>query len=197
MKKLLLVLSVAVAFASTFSASCLALADEVSSVRISVAKKTGGFIAGVASGLVFHELGHEAMARFEGVDMRWSGTTNWRTSASPAAMRNIAIGGFGAQVLSTEIMLGVDAIPKDNAFILGWLAFNVLNVANYMIKDEVCGGYGDFETLRNNGMNTDFLKVGLLAHAALSAYRLYKNPKFIPYVGMARDELVLGLTWRW
>ena len=196
MKKLLLVLSVAVAFASTFSASCLALADEVSSVRISVAKKTGGFIAGVASGLVFHELGHEAMARFEGVDMRWSGT-NWRTSASPAAMRNIAIGGFGAQVLSTEIMLGVDAIPKDNAFILGWLTFNVLNVANYMIKDEVCGGYGDFETLRNNGMNTDFLKVGLLAHAALSAYRLYKNPKFIPYVGMARDELVLGLTWRW
>ncbi|MEK7471330.1 MAG: hypothetical protein AAB623_01630 [Patescibacteria group bacterium] len=193
MKKLFLTVVVVAILA--FSISCRA--DEVSLVRINVVKKTAGFVAGFASGLGFHELGHEAMAKLEGAEMHWS-DTNWSTNASPATLRNIAIAGFGAQILSTEVMLGTNIIPKDNSFVLGWLTFNILNTVQYVVTDNLRnGGYGDFETLRNNGGNTDLVKIGLLVHAVLSAYRLYKNPKFIPYVSATKDEFVLGLAWKW
>lgn len=196
MKKLSLILLLVV-IALMFSVSCC-YADEVSTARIAIVKKTGGFFGGLAAGLISHELlGHETMAKLEGADMHWNGT-KWSTNASPSALRNIAMAGFGAQVLSTEILLGVDAIPKDNSFVLGWLTYNILNAVYYTAADSLQkGGCGDFETLRNNGTNTDLVKIGLLAHAALSAYRIYKNPKFIPYVEFSRNELVLGLTWRW
>lgn len=190
------VMALVLAVALVFSASYCWAEDEVTAARISVAKKAGGFIAGAIAGLASHELGHEVVARFEGADMHWSGTS-WSTDTSPSALRNIAIAGFGAQVLSTEVILGVDAIPKDNAFVLGWLTFNILNTVQYAAMDSLQGGHGDFETLRKNGANTDLVKIGLLAHAALSAYRLYKNPKFIPYVQATKNELVLGLAWRW
>lgn len=187
-----LVLAVALAFSASY---CWA-EDEAAAARISAAKKAGGFIAGAIAGLASHELGHEAMARFEGANLRWNGA-NWSTSASPAALRNIVLSGFGAQVLSAEIMLGVNAIPKDNSFVLGWLAFNIAGSLAYVARDEWQRGYGDIETFRNSGGNADYLKVGLVAHSLFSAYRLYKNPAVMPYAQATKNEIVLGLSWRW
>lgn len=183
------------------SASCWA-EDEITAARVNTAKRAGWFVAGYLSGFGSHELHHAVIAKTEGVGMEWSGGVQfpgrWTAhSDDKEKIRRVAIAGFVGQVLSTEVILGIDAIPKNNAFILGWLAYNISNAVYYTAVDNLRGGYGDFESLRNNGMNTDLVKVGLLAEAAISAYRIYRNPKFIPYVQAAMDELVVGLSWRW
>ena len=168
--------------------------EQITEARINIAKKTVGFTAGFLAGLAFHELGHEVVGRLEGAEMHWSGT-EWNTNASPSDMRRIAIAGFGAQILSTEIILGVEDIPKDNAFVLGWLGYNILNGIYYVVQDQIhSDGYDDIKTLRNNGFDTTYLKIGLVLYSLVSAYRLYKNPKFAPYVGVTKNEIVLGFT---
>jgi hypothetical protein len=197
MKKILVILMtlVVVVFWSPYCRAGDATDAAVASARTEIVKKTGGLLAGVATGFLFHEAGHQIVAKLENVDMGWSGLLNPRWMAytdDREKFRRITFGGFGAQVLSTEVILGVDAIPKDNAFILGWLGFNILNTMLY-----VGGGNGDFKMLRENGVDTTYLGIGLAAYALLSAYRLYKNPAFVPYVQVAKDEFVLGVTWKW
>jgi hypothetical protein len=194
--------TVLLAFAVAFSAyPCWGDGDEVTAARIDVIKKVVGFAAGWQCGLLFHEAGHAVAARLENVGMDWSDMSDPRWTAqtdNKSKLRVIAAAGYGAEVFSSEVILGANVIPKDNAFILGWLAFDILNPLIYTLRDSLeKGGYGDMETLRNSGVNTDIVKVALLAHAALSAYRLYENPKFIPYVSATQSKIVLGLSWRW
>jgi len=168
--------------------------DEVTpaSARIDLAEKSTGFVGGMLAGLAFHELGHEAMAGIEGANMHWNGL-NWRTKASHQALRNIAISGFGAQVLSTEVLLDVKSIPKNNSFVIGWLTCNILNTLQYVAQDRLCGGgVGDFRCLRKNGMNVGYIEAGLVAHSLFSAYRLNKNSSFVSYVSLTRNEFILG-----
>lgn len=201
MKKFFLAVTVMAILALVFPATHCWAEDDVTAARISVAKKTAGFVAGLASGFLLHEAGHEIVGLVEGVHMSWSGGFDPRWTAytnDHEKLRRVAIAGFGAEIVSAEIILGVDAIPKDNAFVLGVLTYAILNPVIYLLRDNLQhGGYGDYETLRNNGANVDLIKVGMLAHAALSAYRLYKNPKFIPYVQVTKNEIAMGLTWRW
>ena len=177
----------------------LASAEEIgNSPRLNIAKKTTGFIAGWASGFFFHEAGHEIVARLEGVDMGWSGVFNTRWTvftSNKNKLRHIALAGFGAQIVSTEIILGIDQIPKDNAYVLGWLAFNVFNSFYYPLVNQLRGGYGDIETVRKTGIDTAYVEIGLIAHGLLTAYRVYNNPKFIPYVKATKEELILGISW--
>ena len=92
--------------------------------------------------------------------------------------------------------MGIEKIPKDNAFVFGWLGFNIINSLLYVLDNELRDGIGDLETLRATGVNTGFVEIGLVAHSILTAYRIYKNPKFIPYVRATRGELALGIGWR-
>jgi len=176
----------------------VALADEAAIARWTLAKKSTGFVGGFLSGFAFHELGHEVVARVEGVGMSWQGADNrWLADThDKGKLRNITLGGFGAQIISTEIILGVDKIPKDSAFVLGWLGFNILNSLLYVADNELRDGVGDLETLRATGVDTGFVEIGLVAHSILTAYRIYKNPKFIPYVRATRGELALGIGWK-
>jgi len=178
------------------ASSCFA--DETSaSARISLAEKSTGFVGGIVAGLVFHELGHQAVAELEGANMHWCGT-NWHTSAAPSALRDIAISGFGTQVLSTEILLGDTSIPKNNSFVIGWLTHNILNTLQYVVRDRLrSGGVGDFRCLRQNGVRVGYIEVGLVAHSLFSAYRLNKNPQFVPYISLTRDEFILGFKGTW
>ena len=56
---------------------------------------------------------------------------------------------------------------------------------------------GYFKFMRESGINTDVVKVVLLAYTAFSAYRVSKNPKIMPYFEIAKDELFFGLGWEW
>ncbi len=194
MKKLALVIVVMVFFGINIG---VVLADEVSEARWGLTKKGMGFAAGFASGFLFHEAGHEVVARAENVDMSWNGDNRWfAKTSSDSKLRNIAFAGFGAQVVSTEVILGIDKIPKDNAYVLGWLAFNVLNSFLYPLRNELQGGYGDLETLRRTGIDTGYVEIGMVAYGLLTAYRVYKNPKFIPYVKATKEEIIFGVGWR-
>lgn len=174
---------------------------ESNAARWSLVKKTGGLLGGLGTGYLCHAAGHQLMAsvegvdmswRFKGVNLSWSANTNSKTK-----LRDIALGGFGAQVVSTEIMLATDKIPKDNAFVLGWLGFNIFNSVRYVLSNEWSSGHGDLATLRNTGMDVRWLEAGLVAHAVLSGYRIYKDPKFIPYIRVTRQELGVAIGWQW
>lgn len=191
MKRLALLLAVMALLAG----NSIALADEAKEARWNLAKKGTGFVGGLVSGFLFHEANHEIMARIEGADMSWSGG-RWTARTSGGSLRNIAWAGFGAQVVSTEVILGFDKIPKDNAYVLGWLTYNVFNFFLYPVRNELQGGYGDLETLRKTGVDTGYVEVGMIAYGLLTAYRIYHNPKFIPYVRATKGEIVMGIGWK-
>jgi hypothetical protein len=173
--------------------------DTAITARIIVAKKITGFTAGYLAGYAFHDAGHFLVALIEDAKQpHISGATFKSIPSNPESSRHIAIGGFSAQILSTEIILDIDAIPKDNSFVLGWLTFNIMNTVSYVIADTISNDIcEDFKSLRTKGVNTDIIKVALLAHTALSVYRIYKNPKFIPYVNITKNEVIAGLAWQW
>ena len=180
---------------------------EVSEARWSLLKKTGGFLGGLVTGFVFHELGHETMARFDGANITWSagsdyikGTTH---NYSEASLRRIELAGFGAQIISTETLLFFEGIPKDNAFVLGWLGYNVISTFTYILSDQLLSpdGVGDFKSLRTQAGvsrgDVNLLQLGLVAHAALTTYRVFKNPKIKPYISATGREIVIGVGWSW
>jgi len=191
MKKYIFVILVSVLFSSLASAEL-----SPSEARWNIAKKTGGFTAGVASGFVFHELGHYAMAQAEGVDIHWLGDSWWVPEASASEHRNISAAGFGAQVLSTEVILRTDRIPKDNSYVLGWLAYNIANQILYPLRNEFSpNGHGDLATYEKYGGNVEVLEIGLVAHAIWSFYRLKNNPDTPFYIRTTRDEVRVGFSW--
>lgn len=215
MKKMI----VAVAIIVVFSATAASWAEEkfilgnksldASEARWSLLKKTGGFIGGWASAFVVHELGHQAMASLNGTHITWSAgggypqNIKWTAyNYSESSLRQITLAGFGAQIISAEALLFFDEVPKDNAFVLGWLGYHVINTLAYVLVDRLSqDGIGDFKTLRAQaGMSrgeVNLLELGLVAHAALTTYRVFKNPKVKPYVKTTGREIVVGIGWLW
>jgi len=164
--------------------------------RWGLTKTAGGFTAGFISGLVSHELGHEVVARQEGVDIEWSGTNWYADNASASEHRNISIAGFGMQVLSTEIILRSKSIPKDSSYVLGWLTYNIANQILYPLQNELSSsGYKDLANYENYGGNVKVLEVGLIAHAIWSFYRLKNNPDTPLFISVTRNEVRIGLGW--
>jgi len=165
--------------------------------RWGLAKKAGGFTAGFVSGLAFHELGHEIIARHENADIEWN-STNWYVSnAKSSELRNISTAGFAMQVLSTEVILRSESIPKDSSYVLGWLMYNIVTQITYPLQNELSSsGYKDLDTYEKNGGNVKVLEVGLIAHAIWSFYRLKSNPDTPFFIRATRDEVRVGLGWK-
>jgi len=164
----------------------------------SIAKKAVGFVGGLVAGGFSHEAGHQIMAWVEGADMSWRYDGSWTTNAEGGKLNRIVLSGWGAEVLITEALLTTDKIPKDSPFFLGTLTYYILHPFAYVLLQELKeDGYGDFKTLKKEGMDIRWLEIGLVAHSILSTYRVYKNPKFIPFVKATADEFVVGIGWRW
>jgi len=127
------------------------------------------------------------------------GQFRWRARTEGRKLRNVALGGFTSEILSSEIILGYDGIPKDNPFVLGYMFFNIVNPIGYTLG--ISGsptGNGDLKTAEKNGLNGDYVKTILVSHALLSAYRLYyKKHGFLPFIKTTDEEIVAGLSWRW
>jgi len=177
------------------------ISSEIISLEDKRKKEIQKFIAlfilgGVTSGVV-HEVGHIIVARAEDVKLDFiddGGNLVFSPSAR-SKYRNISIAGFGAQGLGQELIFATDTI---NAFTIGYTAFYAINNIAYIIADSISGdGYKDFIMMRENGINTDFVKALLLAHTAFTIYRLYKNPKFkiLPFVNVNKDEMMAGVFY--
>jgi hypothetical protein len=155
------------------------------------------FMLGGVTSEVVHEAGHIIVARAENVKLDFiddEGNLIFSPSAR-SKHRNISIAGFGAQGLGQELIFATDTI---NAFTIGYTAFYAINNIAYIIVDSISeAGYKDFIMMRENGINTDFVKALLLAHTAFTIYRLYKNPKFkiLPFVNVSKDEVIAGVVY--
>jgi hypothetical protein len=180
------------------------------------------FGLGGLAGAAGHELGHEIMARIEGVELDWDlKRGRWRTyEQNSSKLRRIAVAGFGTQILGSEIVLNSKAIPKKNPFVLGYMVWNILNPIKYTASHEFgWRSHGDLTVLEKNGGNVALTEGVIVAHALWSAWRLYKifykdgdDRSPLPaanYLSIAGAQVapfllskknggfMLGITWQW
>lgn len=164
-------------------------------------KETAKFGAGFASGVLAHETGHYLVAKAEGMDnvkIHPTKVTYEYDKYSKSAERNIAMAGFGADIIGSEIVMSNDKLfPKDNNFVLGYLAWTMIEPLSYTLRHELSSnGYGDLKGLDETGIDARAVEVGLIAHAALTYYRLKKNPDFPLYVEAGPDRVFANWKWR-
>lgn len=164
-------------------------------------KESLKFGAGFASGILSHEVGHYIVAKIEGMDnirFRSTKVTYEYDEYCKSKKRNVAFGGFGADILSSEILMSNDRLfPKDNSFVLGWLAWTMFEPISYTLRHELSSnGYGDLKDLEDTGVDARVVEAGLIAHGILTYYRLSKNPDFPLYVRASSDKVYVGAKWR-
>jgi len=116
MKKLL-VITVILVMVVVFPTLTFAAGDMVngsltrSQARWNLAKKIIGLGAGFIAGGLFHEIGHYTVAKIEGmksVRIYPTKVTYRYKEYSKTKSRNISLGGFEADILSSEILLSSD-----------------------------------------------------------------------------------------
>ncbi len=142
------------------------------------------FVAGGLTGLAIHEGAHYATAKMYGMDPGYSIAAPFEVSLNNYGDQSsnekaiVAGSGLVAQTIATELILGLDSIPKDDPYVLGALTFAILDNIRYGLVPGVRGGENDVAHLDENGVNGKAVQVALLAHSASSIYRLLKNEDF-------------------
>ncbi len=163
------------------------------------------FALGVGSGYVIHEAAHQAVAEVNGTPFKWQkgfGST-WVTSnnTSNSERYELASAGLASQVLSTEIILNTKDIPKDNEYVIGLLAFNVINALLYAVDDGILhpnDNYGDIEMMDKAGLDRDYVISFLVVHSLYTVYRVYYKTDIPVYMSMNKNEIKMGVTiFRW
>lgn len=145
----------------------------------------GLFMLGIAASIAYHELAHLIMARALGVEFKWPATgfdgpllPHWDLGEASQGRRvAIASVGFAAHIISTEVILLVPQIPKDNLFVLGFLLAGIVNNLLYPVSDAMSlaitgTGYGDIQVLRENGWRGPQAHIPLIAHSLFALARL-------------------------
>jgi hypothetical protein len=176
----------------TFSAAIIALSHSL--LGEDTVCDWASFMAGMGLSVVgVHEAGHTAAALALGYPMR---TIHYQFSS--VEVDGLALGshddkvvkmsGFAAQAISTEVILGVKAIPKDSWFVAGILAGNILHPIAYVIRAET--GYArDFEgfSIRDKRI----AEALVLGHAFFTAYRVYSNKDFPIFITSSGRDISL------
>ena len=178
------------------ASSCTSQSTE----RVS-AIETGKFGAGIAAGIAGHELGHYAVGKLQGMDnvrIRPFKTTYSYEKYDESKDRNFLLGGFASDIIGSEIVMSNDKLfPKDNNFVLGYLAWTMFEPISYTLRHEFGweGENGDLRGLEETGMNVEYLEIGMIAHSALTYYRLRHNPSSPLYVEASPSKVLLGAKW--
>jgi len=154
-----------------------------------IAKEGSLLILGITSGFAFHELGHQAVAEVKGIDMKWKLNGNWDSDRKDQV---VSLAGFGAQILSTEVMLNTN-INKKNSYVFGWLAYNVIGAIQYTIANEIARTRGQKHNDFQNIKTDRFVEAVIVSHALFTAYRVYKNKDYPVWIGVSRDKVIVGL----
>jgi hypothetical protein len=141
----------------------------------------GLFMLGFATSAAWHELGHFIMTKCLSVSFTWP-ASGWDGILMPLwkippetpqdKVIPIALAGFIFDAVSTEVILWVPQIPKDNMYVLGYLAHSIFNNLLYPLTDVIRGGYGDIHTYRQAGGPPAALYVPLMLHSLLAMARL-------------------------
>ncbi|MDY6905944.1 MAG: hypothetical protein SWH61_14805 [Thermodesulfobacteriota bacterium] len=155
------------------------------------------FSAGMVSAFMVHEAAHELVANATGNSLSWDpGTLNqpiqFREDAdSSTDAMYINAAGLTAQLVGTEIILDVDKINKDDAFVRGMVAWNILNPISYALdywfinrtnKKKTNGYEGDLQGIEyHKGEDTaNVFAASIVAVSLVHGYRFIKTQDWAP-----------------
>lgn len=168
-------------------------ADETEITMLSVFK----FAGGVASAFMIHEGAHFAVAKITGTHLDWEvGNYNQPLAFTENAKNDsdgVAVysAGLVAQVLGSEIILDVDRINKNDAFIRGMMAWNIINPIMYALdywfihisNDRNGDSYqGDLQGIEHysSERTANIFAASMAALATLQGYRFLKTQSWAP-----------------
>ena len=173
---------------------CLpAAAGEASQEDFSALKFAGGILTAYA----IHESGHLLAAAITGTDLTWDAgtynqplgfTENAQTDGAGLAVHSA---GLIAQAVGGEVILQTDRIDKNNNFVRGMMAWNVINPiiytfdywfihrANQSDKDTFQGDIKGVEHYSNESLANGFA-LSMAAIATFQGYRFLQTQTWAP-----------------
>lgn len=150
----------------------------------------GLILLGFVSAIAWHEFSHFVVAKIAGTEFEWPVggfdgplLPRWKIppSASARARAWIAGSGFLTHALTTETLMWIPQVPKDNLFIVSFLMTMILNNMFYPLTDAIFNastgrGYGDLQIMRDAGVSRSgvtAIQIVLIVHGAWSLTRLF------------------------
>jgi hypothetical protein len=167
--------------------------EESSVDPIDVLKYTGGVI----SAFLIHEGAHALVAGVTGTDMTWEfGNYNQPiafTEHSDSDAQGLAVNAAGltAQVIGSEVILQVDAIDKNDAYVRGMMTWNIINPILYALdywfigisnKSSADSYQGDLEGIEfySNETAGNVAALSFASIALFQGYRFLKTQTWAP-----------------
>ena len=158
---------------------------------------TAKFLAGIASAALIHEGAHALVAGITGTHMSWElGNYNQPISFTESAdsdSKGIAVysAGLISQALASEVILDVDKIDKNDAFVRGMMAWNIINPILYALdywvihssnKESGNTYQGDMKGIEHysRASTANVFAAGIVAIAAFQGYRFLKTQTWAP-----------------
>ncbi|MCP4372740.1 MAG: hypothetical protein GY797_32220 [Deltaproteobacteria bacterium] len=161
-------------------------------------KSTAKFFGGILAAHCVHEGAHALVAEAYDVKLDWeTGTYNQPiafTEHADSDSEGLGINSAGllAQVLGSETILQIDRIDKNDAFVRGMMAWNIINpilyAADYWFIQKTNqktsnGGYqGDIQGIEyySNESKANTFSICMVAAAAFQGYRFIKTQSWAP-----------------
>jgi hypothetical protein len=161
------------------------------------ARSAAKFAAGVISSALIHEGAHALVAAVTDTDLTWKvGNYNQPLAYTENATGNskaVALysAGLIAQLICSEIILDVDSIDKNDAYVRGMMTWNILNPILYAldywvfrISNQQNGNtfQGDLAGIEHYSSEStaQAFAVGITAIAAFQGYRYLKTQDWAP-----------------
>jgi len=155
------------------------------------------FFAGMASAAVIHEGAHAVAAEVTGTSISWeAGNYNQPiafTTGEMSSSQGFAVysAGLLAQAATAEIILDVDRIDKNDAFVRGMMAWNIINPILYALDYWVIRRsnqengrtfQGDIEGIEHYSGEAaaNAFAASMAALAAFQGYRFLKTQEWAP-----------------
>lgn len=170
------------------------------------------FGTGMLTAYALHESGHALASGLTGTDMDWGvGTYNQPLGFKERADNDTAgmlvhAAGLTTQVLSSEVILQSDSIDKNDSFVRGVMAWNILNPIIYTLDywvfrrtNQETGNFyqGDLEGFEHytNERSATLFAATMAGLAAFQGYRFMKTQTWAP-AWMKREKVHLAYQLR-
>jgi len=168
------------------------------------------FGTGMITAYALHETGHALAASLTGTDIDWGvGTYNQPLGFRDYAENDTAgmilhASGLVTQVFSSEVILQAESIDKNDSFVRGMMAWNIINPILYALdywvirrsnKEDGNTYQGDLEGFENYS-NEATANIFAAAMAGLAAYQGYRYVKTQTWAPSWMKQERVDLTYR-
>ena len=184
-------IAAAILFISLFPAPAAADGNDLSATAVFK------YAAGVASSILLHEGAHALVAAATNTHMSWkAGNYNQPigfTEDASSDAKGVALysSGLLTQLAASEVILQVDRIDKNDAYVRGMMTWNVLNPILYSLdywffrvanKNGGTSYQGDLQGIEHysSEATAQGFAIGITAIAAFQGYRFLKTQDWAP-----------------